>query len=311
MGLIRAANVNQSSDADSETQRSSVLAPSPLEKRTSRRTRVPPDIWQDTLSLLCDADSSIRKEAAVALIYYLGQEMPKHGELGDTDGSKNPRKVAEISFRQLQNSFPNVGDAASKFLNAVHAYVYILATSPALHSSAAILQSPEKQSLSNANASNTAAAGLASSDDHHDLAESSGHLTPPQNGNSRRSYASQHGPRARKESLVLKLLEKAPTQHNTPAEASEEDYANILKIFTAIHAQLPMHGLLTGVPMLIALDGASEINQAEEKLLQRLVTVKTVITHVWLIIAQVWKISELVILAEQVYMFNQLHPFST
>lgn len=294
IGLIRAANASQSADTDDEGQKTSILATSTersADGRPSRRTKIQPDVWQDTLSLLCDADALIRNECAAALIYYITQEMPKYGKFGDVDRSKHPRNIAENTFRHLQSTFPNIGDIASKFLNSVHAYVYILATSPTLHNPSALLLDTKDPS------SNGAASGQ---DEHYDLAESGGNLTPPPNSNNRRSIASQHGARERKESLVLRLLEKIPLPFGTSAEASEEDYANILKIMTTIHIHLPMHGLLTGVPMLLALESATEMSQVGDSLLQRIITVKTVIAHVWRVIAQVWKIPELMILGEQV-----------
>ena len=294
IGLIRAANASQSADTDDGGHKANILVSSTegsVDGRPSRRTKIQPDVWQDTLSLLCDADALIRIECAAALIYYITQEMPKYGEFGDVDGSKHPRKIAENTFRHLQSTFPSGGDTASKFLNTVHAYVYILATSPTLHNSSALLLDTKDSS------SSAAASGQ---DEHYDLAESSGNLTPPPNSNNRRSIASQHGARERKESLVLRMLEKIPAPFGASVEASEEDYANILKIMTTVHIHLPMHGLLTGVPMLLVLENASEMSQVGDSLLQRIITVKTIIAHVWRVIAQVWKIPELVILGEQV-----------
>ncbi|KJA30169.1 hypothetical protein HYPSUDRAFT_32272 [Hypholoma sublateritium FD-334 SS-4] len=293
VGLIRVANASQPVDADDEGQKASIMAPSTersADGRPSRRTKIQPDVWQDTLSILCDADALIRNECAAALIYYIAQEMPKYGEFGDVAGFKHPQKIAENTFRHLQSTFPSIGDVASKFLNSVHAYVYVLATSPTLHNPSALLLDTKGSS------SNGAAPGQ---DEHYDLADNGGNLTPPPNSNNRRSIASQHGVRERKESLVLRLLEKIPAPLGTSAEASEEDYANILKIMTTIHIHLPMRGLLTGVPMLLALESATEMSQVRDSLLQRIITVKTVIAHVWRVIAQVWKIPELMILAEQ------------
>jgi hypothetical protein len=300
LGLIRAANANESIEDDKSSNgaqptrkcRSSIERPP--DERPSRRTRVHPDIWQDTLSLLCDEDILIRRECVAALIYYITQEMPKHGEINDGEGSKHLRRVAETSFRHVQSSFPHAGDAGSKFLHAVHAYIYILATSPTLSRPSVKSSLPEPgPSVS------TTVVSPPDCEEHYNLADSSENLAPHQ-GNNRRSFASQHGPRARKESLVLRLLEKTSTQYTISAKASEEDYVNILKILSTVHTHLPLHGLLTGIPMLLALNNVSDISQVDSHLLQRVVTIKTVIAHVWLAIGQVWKISELALLAEQV-----------
>lgn len=308
LGLIKAANANESTEGIEDDKSSNGVQPArkrnpsierPADERPSRRTKVHPDIWQDTLSLLCDADILVRRECAAALIYYITQEMPKQGEINDGDSSKHLRRVAETLFWHVQSTFPHVGDAASKFLHAVHAYIYIIATSPT--SSEPSVKSSSRGPGSSSAKGNTSITVVTQRDpeEHYDLADSNENLAPPQ-GNNRRSLASQHGPRARKESLVLRLLEKTSTQYTISAKASEEDYVNILKILSTVHTHLPMHGLLTGVPMLLALNNISDIIEVDSHLLQRIVTIKTVIAHVWLVIGQVWKISELALLAEQV-----------
>lgn len=308
LGLIRAANANESTEGIEDDKSSNGVQATrkrkssierPADERPSRRTKVHPDIWQDTLSLLCDEDILIRRECVAALIYYITREMPKHGEINDGEGFKHLRRVAETSFRHVQSTFPHVGDAGSKFLHAVHAYIYILATSPTLSGPSVKSSFPEPGSSSVKGDISTTVVSPSDFEEHYDLADSSENLAPHQ-GNNRRSFASQHGPRARKESLVLRLLEKTSTQYTISAMASEEDYVNILKILNTVHTHLPLHGLLTGVPMLLALNNISDINQVDSHLLQRIVTIKTVIAHVWLVIGQVWKISELALLAEQV-----------
>jgi hypothetical protein len=95
-------------------------------------------------------------------------------------------------------------------------------------------------------------------------------------------------------------LERTPSHYTSSAKATEEDYANILSILTAIHHHLPMHALVTSVPMILALDKASDFNDIDSTLWQKIITIKTIIAHVWLVIGQTWKISDLVISAEQV-----------
>ncbi|CAA7259894.1 unnamed protein product [Cyclocybe aegerita] len=303
VGLVRSANINDYIDSvdDSTTStgqesakkcRASLEASrknKSAEDRIPRRTRVPPDIWQDTLSLLCDSEPPIRKECAVALVYYIMQEMPKHGESSDPDSLTHLRRLAESSFRHVQHIFPYAGDPATKFLNSVHAYVYILATSPTLglNSAGGPKQPPRKDSPN----------GEVGSVASHSEQTHEGNL--PSSQSNRRSFNIQHGSRARKQSLVLKLIEKAPTQCTISAEASEEDYAYLLKILTIVQTNLPLHGLITGVPMLSALDAASKPEGVDADLLQRIVTIKTVIAHVYLTIGQIWKVQELVGLTEK------------
>jgi hypothetical protein len=98
----------------------------------------------------------------------------------------------------------------------------------------------------------------------------------------------------------MKLAAIAPSHYTDSIQASEEDYASIMKILNVIQAQFPMRGIITGVPMLIALDEASSPKEADSNLMQRVIAMKTIISHVWLTIAQVWKVSSLATLAEKV-----------
>lgn len=306
VGLVSAANANDSTKLLDDTKKPFALDRSKTlrvsleasrkersgEETSSRRTRVPSDIWQDTLSLLCDSDPSVRKACANALIFYIIQEMPKYGESTDPEGTTHLRRLAEGAFRHVHNMFPNVGDVGTKFLNIVHAYVYILAASPTLGLSASSDASrpPTGDSLKR---------DVGSTSENHESGTDNGNVTPS-TSNNRRSFASQNAPKARKQSLVLKLVENAPSRYTTSAKASEEDYASLLKVLTTIQVQLPMRGLVTGVPMLLALDEASNVQEAGSDLAQRIIAVKTVIAHVWLVIGQVWKLPDLVMQAEQV-----------
>lgn len=313
LGLVHAANTNESLSVAEEVkkannQESAVRRPGmstetsrsrTAEERIPRRTKVPPSIWQDTLSLLCDADAPVRLKCAEALIYYISQEMPVINEPTDMQG----RKTIDTPFRQTRNTFPYVGDTCSKFLNAVHAYIYILTTSPVLGGPSNGTARRTSQSLhEHVNGEPSInVISPADSDDQHDADDDN---EAPQHSSNRRSFPSERGPRARKESLVLHLLDKVPTDSLKSAKACEEDYANVLKILSTIHLNLPLHGLLAGVPMLFALDNATQTNAADPDLLQRIVTVKTIIAHIWRIIGQVWKLSPLILLSEQVCCFR-------
>ena len=252
------------------------------DERTSRRTRIPPDLWQDSLSLLCDSDPSVRRECSSALIAYITEEMPKCGESTDNDGKAQLRRFAVSSFRNVAK-FTHAGDTATRFLNAAHAYLYILATAPTL--GLLNMRAPSVVGSSGRNSPGLSPVGDATSE-NDDLRST--HRT------------SSPGPKTLKRSLVLKLAAIAPSHYSDSIQASEEDYASIMKILSVIQAQFPMRGIITGVPMLIALDEASSPKEADSNILQRIVAMKTIISHVWLTIAQVWKISSLATQAEKV-----------
>ncbi len=293
MGLFRAAQASDSTDLLEDKGRGTGLDSNKNTKgsfdlprremgadgRTSRRTRIPPDIWQDTLSLLCDSDPSVRRECSNALINYIKEEMPKFGESTDTDGKAHLRRLAGNSFRQVLYTFSRVGDAATRFLNATHAYIYILVTSTLLGLTDPSITRP---TTGNADIQQTddGVADSASPDDEE-------------------SNCRPCEPKTLKQMLLSKLVATTP-QHAGNVQATEEDYASLLKILCVIQVQLPMRGLITGVPMLVALDAALQLDLGDSPLDHRLIAMKTVILHVWSTIGQVWNVTQLVTLAEQV-----------
>lgn len=298
MGLFRAAPAKNSTNLLEETQSSSTGPRKSTnasvdfprkewkDDRSSRRTRIPPDMWQDSLSLLCDSDPSVRRECSSALAAYVIDEMQKYGESTDNDGKAQLRRLADSSFRNVVK-FTHAGDAATRFLNSAHAYLYILATSPILGLLNVRASSPMGSSNRNSPHDNLTKFVGDSGSENDDL-----HSTRPTSG---------HGPKALKHSLVMKLAAIAPSHYTDSVQASEGDYASIMKILNVIQTQFPMRGIITGVPMLIALDEASSPNEADSDLMQRVIAMKTVISHVWLTIAQVWKVSSLATLAEKVH----------
>lgn len=245
------------------------------DERPSRRTRIPPDIWQDTLSLICDSDPSVRRECSNALINYIKEEMPKFGESTDTDGKAHLRRLAGNSLREVSYSFSR--DAATRFLNATHAYIYMLATSTSLGLKASSDLSISHSTTGNAN-NHKADDGAAD-----------------QQNNSRPC-----GPKTLKELLLSESIAPNLSQHPDGAKATEEDYASLLRVLCVVQMQFPMRGLITGVPMLITLDKTLQ-SEMRDSSLDRLLAIKTLILHVWSTIGQVWKITQLVTLAEQVY----------
>ena len=253
------------------------------DERSSRRTRIPPDVWQDTLSLLCDGDPIVRMECTAALINYITEEMPKYGESTDTEGKSHMRKFASSSFRHVSSKFTHIGDSATRFLNSVHAYIYVLAMSPSL----GLTEAPT--SVSTVGDTDVQPDGEPAAD-NETVADIQIHRSSP----------SPHGTKALKKSLALKLVATLPSHYSHSVKATEEDYASLLKILSAIHVQFPMRGIIAGVPMLITLDNTSMAGELESVVLQRIIALKTVIAHAWLVIGQVWKISQLVALAEQV-----------
>ena len=300
VGLFRAAPANNATNL-LENMQSPSLGPRkstnvsvdfPRKELTgeqpSRRTRIPPDMWQDSLSLLCESDPSVRRECSSALVAYIVDEMPKYGESTDNDGKAQSRRFANSSSRNVVK-FTHAGDAATRFLNTAHAYLYILATSPML--GLLDIGMTSAMASSSGNSPNQLRDDYTKSVGDAGLENDDLHSSRPTSG---------HGPKALKHSLVMKLAAIAPSHCSDSIQASEEDYASIMKILNVIQAQFPMRGIITGIPMLIALDEASSPKKADSNLLPRVIAMKTIISHVWLTIAQVWKVPSLATLAEKV-----------
>ncbi|KAF7332022.1 Cellular morphogenesis-related protein [Mycena kentingensis (nom. inval.)] len=303
LGLINAADTTDTpngvlSDPPAKRRRSSsVKVASPaaqianpeLVVTSSRRTQVPPDIWQDTLSLLCEMDYAVRSDYALGLVFYLENEIPTMGGESDVDGIKRIRHLVESPFHRNADMhvLVQIGDFGTKFLNAIQAYVYALATSRALGLGSGASASPTN---SITNGPNTAEPeGTVESSDGH--AQSQGH--------GRRSFSSQP-PRARKVSVMQRLLEPSPSRISGGTSASLSDYAQILSIVNSIHQQFPIRGLITGVPMLLALDRFATTASGDDPVaIARNNAIRTVLAQAWATIGRIWDCSDLITLTNK------------
>ncbi|KAI0071084.1 hypothetical protein K474DRAFT_1607515 [Panus rudis PR-1116 ss-1] len=257
--------------------------------KPSRRTRIAPDIWQETLTLLCDSDYSVRADYAEALISYLKHEIPKLGDHVDEDGVKRVRPVADGPSRQA-TTFTSVmyGDSITRFLHALHAHLYVLATSSNL-------------GLASESASTSPHARSQSRDRHSRSHSRSQDSSSGSRENTRRSTTVP--PRTRKSSVMTRLMQSTTRtlSSGTTRSATLSDYANILAILTAVQENLPVRGLLTGVPMLVALDAiSSNVEEADPVVSMRSKALKETIVKVWLTIGRVWSSPEITEAAEKV-----------
>ncbi|KAJ7498767.1 hypothetical protein FB451DRAFT_1072574 [Mycena latifolia] len=302
-GLIHAAEKNEAAkeleDPPKRNRSSSFKVSSPASQianpelaahGASRRTQVPPDIWQDTLSLLCDTDYAVRADYASGLVFYLENEIPTLSDSTDGDGVKRVRRMVESPFPQKTEVqvLLQSGDFGTKFLNAIHAYAYVLATSATLGlGSAAAAASP------------SAADGITNGPTIAEPENTAEGSDGQSQGNGRRSVSSQ-APRARKVSVVQRLLERAPSQVSGSASASLSDYSHILAILSSVHEQFPIRGLITGIPMLLALDKAATSSDATEPgAAGRISAIRIMIARVWLTVGKIWECSDLINLANK------------
>ena len=298
-GLILAADAAKKDDHQKPlmTPEPSFLLSSGTSSPSSQvpqRRRVSGEIWYETLNLLCDGDYAVRSDYAHTLVTYLRQELAKLG------GTKRSRHTTEESspIQASSISLALFGDPGTRSLHATHAYLFMLATSSSLGSVADLPPSPAR-SLSG----DLVSIGVSSTTPSTDPSGHSMEVTeitvsrPP---SSRRS-AGTVVTRSRKASNTQRLLDSTPPKVSSATLASLSDHALILHVLTAIHEEVPVLGLFTGIPMLLALDAASQINyESDLSLRQRVNALKQVITRVWLVIGQVWDCVQLIKLAESV-----------
>ncbi|KAI0347191.1 hypothetical protein BDW22DRAFT_1351558 [Trametopsis cervina] len=255
--------------------------------KSPRRTNVSADVWQDTLSLLCDGDYAVRADYAATLVSYLEREIPKLWDVTDTDGVRRIRPLAEGSIQQANVNYTVIhGDTTSRFLNALHAHLYVLATSSDLG-----LPTPSGTPSPHRSVNGDAATSSAVTDESNaqDITEAA-----PQG---RKSLAI---PRTRKVSVMQRLLRHVPSKltASTPVSATLSDYGNALAVLKAVFSNIPVRGLLSGLPMLLALNSAIQGDGSEADT-HRVMAIREMLISCVTTIGKVWDSPELTELAEK------------
>ena len=312
----------------------------------SRRTKISPEVWQDTLILLCDADYAVRADYAQALASYIDFEIPRKGDHTGPDGIKRNTSIAEGPGKQVKTTMAIIyGDSVTRFLNALHAYVYALATTAFLgigtgaQNSASPSPTPSQNDVPAARDKLVVPAQDAEinvfpptpMDSSHRLAatdhaengggdEKEEKEKPETNGSgngngkaeeTNKDSPSHSEPQSRRSTLagtrgfrhmsgMQRLLDWFPTgsQSEKSSSAGLSDYGHILNILVAVHEHLPVRALLTGVPMLLALDDASK--EYRERDPQRFDALQEVLARVWLTLGRMWDCAPVLEEAEKV-----------
>ncbi|KAF8826891.1 hypothetical protein HHX47_DHR5000581 [Lentinula edodes] len=256
------------------------------EHRRSRRARVPPEIWQDTISLLLDADYAVRADYANALVFYIVHEMPKHGDVTDAETKTRFRRVADGSQTAPMNSLLHSSDLGSKFLHAVYAFVYILSSS-SLNLPSTSNSSPRLSTKDELEINIEPATPLPETRIFGDM--SSQHDRRPGAFHSR----------TRKIAAALSRLDKSQ-KLSSSTSATVSDYLLIQNILIAVHQQLPVRSLMVGVPVLLALDSLCQQSECDSsEVMARVHTIRYVLAKVWLAIGKEWGSTELQAISEK------------
>ena len=256
LGLIQAADAQSAKDTDeiddSKTPDISVALSNRKgeakcgHKRVhpSRRTKISPEAWHDTLTLLCDGDYAIRADYAHALVSYIGSEIAREGNHPGPDGTRRRANTTEGAAKQTKTATSIMyGNSVMGFLNALHACVSTLATTTSLGIGKGVQNNiPTTSTLSQ----NRHTAGT---------------------------------------KRLLDWLSAGPQSENS-SSANLSDYGHVMNILVAVHEHLPISALVTGVPMLLALDNVSKEYREREP--QRYNALQEVLARVWLTLGKIW-----------------------
>jgi protein EFR3 len=268
---------------------------------TGRRNPISPVVWQETLALLCDANFGTRAEYVRALALFIKSEIPKEVD-PENGGLRSGRKSVDYS-----NS-----DETTRFLHALHASTFTLAVSPSLGlSSAPSSDAPSHASTQILTENDTDVENETRNTDINIIGPSSvGTLTasaqlgPPPMFERKPPEGKRGSSRSRTGSLALSLLEPVPTHLIAPAPspATPSDYSHLVTILTSPYEKSPVRALLTGVPMLLALDMAScvPVSGADEATVARRHALREVVVRVWSVIGRVFDSPEIRQLSENV-----------
>ena len=153
-GLVQATGVQSAKHTD-EVDAPKIsdipMAPTDQEDEAGRdrqwarppwRTTISPEVWQDTLTLLCDGDYAVRADYAQALVSYINFGIPKAGDHTGLDGTKHGMSLVK---QPKATTTVTRGDSVTMLLNVLHAYVYSLATTTSLGTGTAVSPSPSRR----------------------------------------------------------------------------------------------------------------------------------------------------------------------
>lgn len=295
-----------SADKGKGPQIDTPLELAPVRQLTKRRNLVAPQVWQDTLTLLCESSYAVRSVYARALLLFLQREMPR--ETGAAKGN-------DLSVEM--------------FCNALHAALYTLAMSACLGIGTSHgddtpveshLNSPVRNTDSRLPIINGENTGKGVS---FNIVEPTPSATPnttatPPNGQSTPPRESRR--QFRRVSLPLNRLNSSNFIPLASFDnvATPLDFAYIVRILDTLHDVVPATALLTGGPMLFALDAAAGMELVRRPgdgrsgawVLERKRGVREAVGLVWRGVGRKWGIDIVENLADKVCRVLRIHSWS-
>ncbi len=266
-------------DADSPSNVASLMA------GPSKRNPISPEVWQETLPLLCESTFAVRSEYARALLLYLQQELP----------------AFSITVDGMDDETPEI---VERFMHTLYATLYTLAMSSSLGFAGPALPVTSEEAVEQdeglAELSKPTFRGRPST------GELPGMESPPSiSVHSMSGTASPAPPRLigrRMSKLVSLPLNRVDERPSTEPEAEiaqdvagPKDYAIIVEIIATLCQHVGAVATATGVPMLIALDRdagmlvkRSQDRQENVYISERRRACKEVVLKAWMTFARRW-----------------------
>jgi hypothetical protein len=294
--------------------------------RAARRNKVSPESWQETLALLCESNYGIRATYARGLTTFIQKEVRREpfvqsGASSQHQLCRTPKVVVDPDFKASSRPSILASDSVSRFLNALNATIYTLATSsttrpksqtgpegPSVNiipPSSSNLPTPNnlpppavidfgvKPPSSTPSVQGNGDQGRPISTSAASTASSlmpGGEVSPITPGGSQRRHSRQPNG-SRKLSIALSLLDGSQVGVNSTLS----DFAFLREILMSAHRQVPTRAVLTGVPLLIALEKWTRKASGPEMChsgCQR--AVRELVCHVWMVIGEVWDVPSVV-----------------
>ncbi|PVG03451.1 hypothetical protein CPB86DRAFT_779170 [Serendipita vermifera] len=302
--------------------------------RASRRNKVSPESWQETLALLCESDYGIRAMYARGLATFVQREVRREPFVQSVDGSgdsqeKRVKVVVDPEFKVSSRPSILAADEISRFSNALHATAYRLATSTLVTRN---LQDPSAQPTKQTPDQEPPSANInVIPPSTSTLPTPSGPLPiaidfvvkPPSAPSSPDGGNDQAPPTATSASSFAQGSEFSPIspqdsgkrrskQHSGARKLSValslleggiavgvnttlSDIALLRGVLSSMHRQIPCRSVLTGVPMLLALTQFTrKVPSTDAPSLACARALRELICQIWIIIGEVWDVPSIV-----------------
>jgi hypothetical protein len=297
---------------------------SPVQGRSSRRNPISPEIWQDTLPLLCEATYAVRAEYARALILYLRQEFPASVRIltngGETEHGLHLKqaRLGAIRFLHALNATIYTLAFSSRLGYAGPAKLSVASVGPVIQeiSPSPLFDSPRATSPITTKSIGTPSRAIPTPRPRdNDASEQGG---PPPSLLSRRSSKLVSLPIHRiNHSTLRETISEHPSMEasagGAETVATAYDYLALSVVLVTALRVLPVEGITTIVPMLIAIDsdaGHILVRQPNEEddayLSERRRACKEVVCSAWREIASHYTLHDLLKTIEQVSLLSGL-----